>query len=163
MSEPVQKPPMPDAVWAVTQVVPSPQLAIAEKQAHFGLRWQVTPVLYSFGAHRGTSPWRALIVEPALRQSGSIEAFASPEYLAIGDSAPGRWSVRLGTRAYFPLVEHGEYLSMSLGTSYSTFAGGGVGYEGGVYVFFGVFGIQVTYSPSPMQPPLIVTLRFRYF
>ncbi len=163
MSEPVQKPPMPDAAWAIAQTIPSPEIAIAEKQAYFGLRWQVTPVLYAFNTHRGARPWRAFIAEPGIRQAGSIEAFASPEYLAIGSSAPGRWSLRLGTRAYFPVLEHGEYLSFSLGTSYSTFAGGGVGYEGGVYVLFGVLGIQVTYSPSPLQPPVIVTLRFRYF
>ena len=152
---------MPDAVWAVAQIVPSPEIVVAENVAHFGLRWQVTPILYSFGIHRGQSPWRAFIAEPFVRQVGSIEGYVSPEY--VSGQGGDMFSLRFGTRAYFPLLSHGEYLSVSLGTSYSTFASGGVGYELGAYVLFGIFGVQLTTSPTPGQPSWIATLRFRYF
>lgn len=73
--------PLPDAAWAITQLVPSPEIAVGgeERGAQVGLRWQVTPVLYSFGVNRRKSPWRAFIAEPMVRQGGSVEAYVSPD------------------------------------------------------------------------------------
>jgi hypothetical protein len=165
--------PLPDVVWLATQAIPSPEIVTGvrgrgggspeeEPGAHFGMRWQFTPLLYSFGVHRRASHFRAIVVEPFVRQVGSVELFLSPEYLAA-EHAADRWSLRLGTRSYFPIASRGEYLSISIGTSYSTLRGGGVGYEVGAYTLFGLFGAQITYSPSPSAPTCIVTLRVRYF
>jgi hypothetical protein len=152
--------------WLVTQLVPSPEIAVGSQGAYFGMRWQLTPLLYSWGIHRGLSPWRAFIVEPNVRQSGSIELFFTPEYVATGASFADSWIPRAGARAYFPLVEHGEYLSASIGASYFYFAGqSAAAYEAGLYVLFGVLGVQVTATPTPSAAPVatIATLRVRYF
>jgi hypothetical protein len=165
--------PLPDIVWLATQAIPSPEVATGsrggsaaapplEGGAHFGMRWQITPFLYAFGVHRDAHPFRAFIVEPFVRQVGSIELFLSPEYLAT-DRETSRFSLRAGVRSYFAVASRGEYLSVSLGSSYSTMAGGSVGYEVGAYTLFGVLGLQLTYSPSREAPTCIGTLRFRYF
>lgn len=154
-------------LWFATQLVPSPEIAAAHDGVLSGLRWQVTPLSWSFGVHRGVSPLRTLVVEPMVRHSGSVELFASPEYLALRDTA-GRegdqWFLRPGIRAYFPLAQRGEYLSCSLGTSYAWGAvRSGPAWEAGVYTLFGVFGLQVTYSPAHEPADVIATLSVRYF
>lgn len=152
------------AIWIVTQLLPSPGVAGVHGVATFDMRWQVTPLLYSFGIHRGASPLRAFVVEPFVRHVGSIEAYVSPEYLARGEAAADRWILRPGIRAYFPLVERGEYLSCSVGTSYAALAGhGGVAYEAGIYTLFGVVGLQATYAPAREPADWITTLSIRYF
>ncbi len=162
--------------WVATQLVPSPELAYGTDSAHgadglehpsqarFGMRWQVTPLLWSWGTHRGLSPWRFLVVEPNVRNSGSIELFATPEYVWYGSSFADGWIARGGVRAYFPLVEHGEYLSCSAGASAFAFAGkAGAAGEVGAYALFGTVGLQVTVSPSAAPIATIATLRLRYF
>ena len=67
-------------------------------------------------------------------------------------------------RSYFPLVEHGEYLSVSVGASSFVFAGQwGAAYEAGVYALFGTVGLQLTVTPSVAPIATIATLRLRYF
>lgn len=155
----------PTLAWGLTQLVPSPELAGGRHAGpRFGLRWQVTPLLYSWGIHRGLSPWRFLVAEPLVRQSGSIELYLTPEwfpgYRAIGDG----WMARTGVRTYLPLVAHGEYLSTSIGASYFYFDGRkGAAFEAGLYALFGVVGVQITGSPSPGPFAWIATLRLRYF
>ena len=150
--------------WIATQLVPSPELAYGGGSARFGLRWQVTPLLFSWGIHRGLSPWRFLVVEPYVRQSGSVEAYVTPEYFVYGSKFADGWVPRAGVRSYFPLIEHGEYLSVSVGTSYFALAGqSGVAYEAGAYVLFGTVGVQVTVAPSGGPLAAIATLRLRYF
>jgi hypothetical protein len=150
--------------WLVAQLVPSPSIAGAHGGALFGARWQVTPLLYSFGVHRGTPPLRTFMVEPLVRHSGSIEAYVSPEYLARDGGADERWLVRPGIRAYFPLAERGDALSCSIGTSYALLRGhSGVAYEAGLYTLYGVLGVQLTYAPAREPADWIATLSFRYF
>jgi hypothetical protein len=166
--------PRPTLIWLLTQVIPSPEVAVGEGPApsggipptwtaRFGLRWQITPVLYSFGLNPRVSPWRSLVVEPLVRQSGSIEAFVSPELFT--GSLFATPMVRAGVRSYFPLVAKGEELSISLGSSVTYMNGvTGIGYELGAYVLYGVVGVQVTYAPEPSSPVAwITTLRIRYF
>lgn len=156
----------PAILWVATQLVPSPEIAAAHGEAHFGMRWQVTPLLYSFGVHRGAPPFRAFMAEPVLRNSGSIELFVSPEYIALNGGASDRWFLRPGMRAYFPLAERGDYLSCSIGTSYvvaDTHARSGVAYEAGLYTFFGGLGLQLTYSPTREPADWIATISIRYF
>ncbi len=156
--------PTPTLAWGVMQLLPSPGVLAGPDGAHFSMRWQVTPLLYSFGIHRGLSPWRVGVVEPLLRQGGSIELFASPEYAAVGDAFASRWLFRGGVRSYFPLLSEGETLSASLGSGVTVQRGEvGATYEAGVYTLFGVFGLQVGYTPRFDAGRFFVTLRLRYF
>jgi hypothetical protein len=151
-------------LWLLAQLVPSPELAFGDGVTRYGMRWQFTPILYSFGIHRDLSPWRVLVVEPIVRQSGSVELFFGPEFIANGGNFAKGWFLRVGVRSYFPLVERGEYLSVSLGASYFDFDGrGGAAYEVGAYVLYGIVGVQATWAPGGGPAATIATLRLRYF
>ena len=154
----------PTIPWVLTQLVPSPELAYGGDVARYGMRWQVTPVLYSWGINRKLSPWRFFVAEPVVRQSGSIEIYFSPEYLFYGGGFSDGWMWRGGVRSYFPIVERGEYLSLSVGASELAFAGqAGAAIEGGAYVLYGILGAQITYCPSIAPVRWIATMRIRYF
>lgn len=154
----------PTPLWLAAQLAPSPELAYGDSGARFGLRWQLTPLLYSFGTNRRLSPWRAIVVEPLVRQSGSIELFLSPEYIVRGPTFGDGWLWRAGVRTYLPVIERGDYLSVSFGASCYAFAGGtGASYEIGAYVLFGIVGVQLTVSPRSGPAQTIATLRLRYF
>ncbi len=149
-------------LWFATQLIPSPIIAAEGRQARFGLRWQVTPLLYSWGINRKLSGWRVLVVEPLVRHMGSVEFYASPE-IYVGSEVIAL--LRPGMRAYLPLVEHGEYLSASLGVSYQRAQGHDrAAIEIGLYALYGTLGIQVTHAPGPTQPlHTMVSLSLRYF
>ncbi|AGP42406.1 hypothetical protein [Sorangium cellulosum] len=150
--------------WLLVQLVPSPELWIGPGEAHFGVRWQVTPLLYSFGMNRKLSPWRAFVVEPLTRHAGSLELFGAPEYIARPGAFGERWIFRGGVRAYFPLLHRGDYLSCSLGGS-AIYARErlGASYEAGVYTLFGALGAQVTTTPTAALRSTTITLSIRYF
>lgn len=152
-------------LWLATQLVPSPQWFLLDHDGlRFGMRWQATPVLYSFGINRKLSPWRWFIVEPYVRQSGSIELFCSPEYVNLGSIGYPSWLFRTGVRGYFPLWQHGEYLSASGAASYTTMgAARGVGYEAGIYAFAGIIGLQTTFTPVFTDARWSFSIRVRYF
>ncbi len=144
--------------WALLQLVPSPELGIGDDGASFGLRWQLTPVLYSFATDPRLDRFRWFQVEPIVRQSGSIELYVSPEYLA------SRFGGRAGLRSYFGLIGRGDQLSVSIGSSYFRLgADDGVSYEAGAYILFGSLGFQLTYSPGFEAASWVLTLRLRYF
>jgi hypothetical protein len=164
----------PSLAWAVLQMIPSPQMAFG-RQRHidadgtvhhglptaFGLRWQLTPILWSFGMNRRQSPWRLFVVDPLARQSGSVELFTVFDYFGGDVDA---LLVRPGARVYLPLVHRGEYLSVSLGTSvYRSTGLFRVAYETGIYTLSGFLGLQVTAAPSHQPLALITTIRIRYF
>jgi len=150
--------------WALMQLLPSPELGLGQEGALFGLRWQLTPVLYSFATDARLSRWRWLLAEPIVRQSGSIELFASPEYLALDGGVAARFGVRAGLRAYFGLIGRGDQLSVSVGSAYHHFRDEqGISYEAGAYVLFGALGLVLTYSPGFEQATWVTTLRLRYF
>jgi hypothetical protein len=148
--------------WTVTQLVPSPLLVTSSHHVGAGVRWQVTPVLYSFGvtAH----PWRAFVVPPSVRHSGSVELFGSPEWACCAPTGNSSWLGRVGSRVYLPLVERGEALSWSFGGSYYRASShGGAAAELGIYTLYGVFGITVTVSPALARREVITALSVRYF
>lgn len=165
---------VPTAEWALTQLIPSPEVAFGrqreidvagnvEKGIHpaFGLRWQLTPVLWSFGVHRRQSRWRSFIVDPIARQSGSIELSQTFEY--VGGHID-RVLVRPGLRVYLPLSHRGEYVSTSLGTSVYRFDGDlRVAYDVGIYFLSGFFGFQATVAPTHDPLAAIATFRIRNF
>ncbi|WP_437278955.1 hypothetical protein WME90_48420 [Sorangium sp. So ce375] len=154
----------PTLSWLLVQLVPSPELWIGPGETRFGFRWQVTPLLYSFGINRKLSPWRAFIAEPLTRHAGSIELFGSPAYIAHPGPFAESWLIRGGVRAYFPLLDGGDYLSCSLGGS-ALFAREQVAasYEAGIYTLFGALGVQVTATPTAALRSTTITLSIRYF
>ncbi len=166
VDEKITKPkPYPTLMWLSTQLIPSPELIFRKSgSARLGMRWQITPLLYSFGINKRLSPWRYLVVEPMVRQNGSIELFFTPEWVNLTEKFSTNWLFRGGLRLYFPLYRYGEYLSGSLATSYYNYNGQqGLSYEGGIYIFFGILGLQASYSPDMTDTPWILTLRLRYF
>jgi hypothetical protein len=149
--------PAPTIPWTLAQVVPSPQVAFGNGAA-FGLRWQLTPFLYSWGIHRSAPrKWRSFIVEPPMRHSGSFELFGGPEWLnGVG------WFGRAGARSYFPVVDRGEALAISIGTSaWTNGHSGGPSLEIGAHVLFGVFAVLLTQSPRFREGEWIATLQVR--
>jgi len=157
--------PYPSGLWIATQFVPSPELVSTDDAGlRFGLRWQVTPLLYSFAINRRLNPWRFFVAEPIVRQNGSLEWYLTPEWLNLTGRFETNWLFRSGLRVYIPIYRYGEYLSASFSASYYNFNGlQGVSYEAGIYIFFGILGLQATYSPGMTDAPWIVTLRLRYF
>jgi hypothetical protein len=159
--------------WFVFQLVPSPELAFGrerhidptgavDKSIHtdFGLRWELTPFLWSFGVHRKQVRWRSFVVDPIARQSGSLELSTGIEYIAGDVNAV---ILRPGLRVYLPVAQRGEYVSVSLGTSAYRFDGLRVAYDAGVYFLSGFLGFQVTVAPTHAPLAAITTFRIRYF
>jgi hypothetical protein len=94
--------------WALLQLIPSPELGWGEDGARFGLRWQLTPVLYSFATDARLDRFRWFIAEPIVRHSGSLEVFLSPEYLALDGGAAARVGGPGGLSPYQGLQGRGE-------------------------------------------------------
>lgn len=148
-------------VWSVAQLVPSPLLVIGTHHAGGGLRWQLTPLLYSFGI--AERPWRTFLVAPIARHSGSIELHISPEWACCAPQPHHSWLVRAGLRLYLPLLEHGEQLSWSLGGSYYRADSAGGSADLGLYTFNGVLGLNVTVSPWLARRELVTALTLRLY
>ena len=146
--EPYDPHPRPTIPWLVTQLVPSPELSFGDGSTHFGVRWQVTPILWSFGMHRKLSPWRFFVVEPLTRTSGSLEAFVTPEIIDLGKRPDDLFVLRPGLRVTLPIVERGDYLAVSFASG-PWIHDGDVGsyFEWSAYTFFGFLGLQFTMSP----------------
>jgi len=160
--------PYPTLPWFLLQFLPSPEVAVgrvhdpnASTEAAFGMRWQVTPLLWSWGTNRRVSRWRTFVVDPLARHAGSLELSGAVEYF-FGNV--DRAILRPGVRAYFPVAQRGEYLSVSLGTSTYVYDDKArVAYDVGAYVLYGLFGIQATIAPENGPLTAIGTFRIRYF
>ena len=154
----------PNLPWLAGQLVPSPEWLIDDDGARFGARWQVTPLLYSFGIDPRLSPWRVLVAEPVVRYAGSIELYGSPTYLAGGGAVADRWILRAGLRAYFPLLHRGEYLACSIGSALLHHRDqAGASYEAGLYTLFGFLGLQAAFVPTRGLRSTSLTLNVRVF
>jgi len=152
-------------IWAAAQLIPSPELVIGKRHVGGGLRWQLTPVLYSFGI--AERPLRTFLISPIARHSGSIELHVSPEWACCAANEQSGWLVRAGLRLYLPLLEHGEKLSWSVGGSYYHAAGGnsrnGAAADLGLFTFNGAFGLNLTVSPWLSRREVITTFAIRLF
>jgi hypothetical protein len=155
-----EKPVTEILTWTLIQVIPSPSFYQDNNgnnsRLQFGLKWNITPLSYSFNANKLASKWSFFEVNPLRRHAGSVELFAQPEWTTSDYEYADlkRFSISPGIRFYAPLVEYGEYLSCSLGLKYSvrqsrsgddkdTF-----GLEFGAYSFFGIAGFNFTYNFS---------------
>ena len=149
----------PGQEWYFLQLLPSPGFKIGASSASF--RWQLTPLLYSWGVHPRISPWRFGITEPLTRVSGSIEFPLQIGYAPTPISTQWHWSV--GARAYFPVAEYGEGWSLSLGAFRSQKANqSGWTTEAGAWFLFGFFGFTAAYTPNLPSEEWAFHFRIRY-
>jgi len=167
-AKPVDTPPpstspvLAGGIWAIAQLVPAPLLVLSSDHVGGGVRWQITPFVYSFGV--AARPVRAFVVDPVARHSGAVELYASPEWVCCAPNDGTGWIARGGARIYLPVVGRGESLTWSLGGSYyRASGGGGASIETGLYVLFGTFGLTVTASPALARREIITALTIRYF
>lgn len=150
-------------LWAVLQLIPSPEMVIWKDELRFGARWQVTPLLYSFGRSRRLSPWRSFLVEPVFRHSGSLEVYFSPAYVS-GARLRDNWVLRAGLRGYFPLLHKGDYLSGSFGSALIISDGKvGTGLDAGLHTLGGFFGLRVGHGISPGLRITNIAMEIRIF
>jgi hypothetical protein len=160
--EPRVSPTAAVGVWAAMQLVPSPLFVVGTGNAGGGVRWQVTPFVYSFGV--AAKPVRAFIVEPVARHTGAIELYGSPEWACCAPNDRSSWMARAGVRLYVPLVGRGESLSGSFGASYYRASGDdGFSAEVGAYALFGMIGLTLTFSPTLEGRETMLALALRYF
>lgn len=150
------------AVWFATQLIPSPLLAYGSGAVHPGMRWQITPLVLSFGV--AAKPVRTFFVAPIARYGGSVELYVSPEYIGNAPNDATGWVARFGSRLYLPVAGKGESFAWSLGGSYYRASGGdGFAMELGAYWLFGLFGFTVTVAPQMAQREIISAFQIRYF
>ncbi|MEM9074428.1 MAG: hypothetical protein AAGE52_38395 [Myxococcota bacterium] len=151
----------PSLLWTGAQLLPSVDVSFGDS-TRAGLHWQVTPLLWSWGMNRQLSPWRAFVAEPLTRQNGSLELFVAPG-VTFGETTTA--SLRTGLRAYIPLVEHGEGMSISFGAGYARYRKqNAAALEVGAYFLFGVLGLQLTYLVNAdIRRTVIASIRLRYF
>lgn len=149
------------ALWSVMQLVPSP-LIVADPHAFgAGLRWQVTPLVLSFGVEE--RPVRWFIVEPVARHSGGLEIYVSPEWTRCAESSDSGWLARIGARVYLPVAGRGESAAASLGASY-VYENGRHHAAGelGVWTLSSMVGFTATLAPTMERRALIFVLNLRY-
>ncbi len=146
------------STWTMIQTIPSPVFYqdknSNESRLQLGLRWNISPVNYSFNANPLVSPISVFKVNPVRRFGGSIEIFSQPEWLMNENqfSDLKRFSLSNGIRLYLPAIESGEYLAFSIAGKYKIRkdkSGSGTNCfsaEAGIYSFFGILGIQFNYN-----------------
>ncbi len=151
--------------WLAGQLLPNPQWVWSDEgQSTFGLRWAITPLLWSFAVDKRLNRWRTLTAETLVRHRGSLELLVMPEWIPILDDFADQWLLRAGPRLYLPLHHRGEYASMSLGGSYHWFHGEqGVSAEVGIYTLLGILGLVGTWSPMLTDARWTVTLNVQLF
>jgi hypothetical protein len=84
-------------IWTAAQLIPSPLLVAGKQHVGGRLRWQVTPLLYSFGI--AERPLRYFFVAPIARHSGSVELHASEPRAAASRISHSRRAGRVPRRA----------------------------------------------------------------
>jgi hypothetical protein len=154
--------PVAGLLWGVSQLIPSPLMATDGHVVQGGMRWQLTPLLYSFGV--AARPWRSFVVAPMARLSSSLELFVSPEWTCCAAGDRDGFVARAGLRSYVPLLGHGETLALSLGGAYWRHtAAGGPSFDVGLHTLFGTLGLVATASPGLAGRQFSLALAIRYF
>jgi hypothetical protein len=150
------------ALWGALQLIPSPLLIAGTNGVGGGARWQVTPLVYSFGV--AERPLRHFVVAPVARHSGAVEIYGSPEWTCCVRSGQSGWLGRAGARLYLPVIGRGESLSLSLGGSYTyeNRRHGGAA-ELGLYGMSSIIGISLTVAPWLLWREVILGLALHCF
>ena len=160
--------------WTLLQAVPSPVLNQdaneTDSRLSFGLRWNIVPINFSFNANKFVSPVQFFMVNPVRRYTGSIELFVQPEVSTAGFDYAGydNFAVGTGLRYTFPINHYGEHLAGSIGAKWNyRHSGTGAdkeyyGIEGGLYILYGIFGIQGNYNFND-RTRYNISLNFKYF
>lgn len=160
--------------WTLLQAVPSPMYNHdaneSDGRLSFGLKWQVVPVNFSFNANKYVSPVQFFMVNPVRRFSGSVELFAQPEVSTAGFDFAGydNFGISSGLRFTFPIKHYGEHLAGSLGAKWfhrNSESGSEEDYfgiEGGLYVLYGIFGLQGSYNFN-RNSTYSISLNFKYY
>lgn len=150
--------------WATLQLLPSAGVVVAEGQPSLALEWQLTPLLWSHAMDPRLSPWRSFVVEPVVRQSGSLELFIAPQFWPSWQPGPQRWGSKLGLRTTVPVLHRGEYLAWSVASGYFWFRDDqGAMLETGAHIFFGVLGLTAGVNLGQRQVTLQSMLKVRIF
>lgn len=155
--------PASEILWPLLQLVPSPEITFGDGRVSGGLRWELSPFLYSFGLREPRTRVRAFFVPPSARFTGSLELVGSAEY-APGPPETSDWVGRLGVRVNVPLVDRGEALALSVGTA--AFLNDGhvrPSFDMALLTLFGTCGVRATFSPELAGRQVIVTLALRFF
>jgi hypothetical protein len=152
-------------LWAIVQLVPSFQLAYAEQEGvTWGLRWQTSPLLVSWGTHPALQPFRMFPAEPLVRYSGSAELFVTAEYFHLEGAAYERLMFRAGMRAHVPIHHRGENVAWSLGAAYARMGPDhGPSFETGIHILSGVVSLSVVVTPWHRRTRGALVLGLRYF
>lgn len=149
------------ALWSVLQLVPSPLIVADPNAFGGGVRWQITPFMVSFGV--AERPLRLFIIEPVARHSGGVEFYASPEWTCCAPGSDSGWLVRLGSRAYLPIVGRGDSAAVSFGGNYvyeneRHHAAG----ELGLWTLSAIVGLTATLAPTMQGRLLVFGFNLRY-
>jgi hypothetical protein len=149
-------------LWGAMQLLPSPLLVTGGHGVAGGVRWQLTPLLYSFGITE--RPVRAFIAAPVARHSGAFELYVSPEWACCASGGDSSWLGRVGARVYVPAIGRGESLAVSVGGSYyyENHRHGGAA-ELGVYGLSSLIGLSVTVAPRLIDREVILALTLHLF
>jgi hypothetical protein len=160
--------------WTVLQTIPAITFNSDNNDNNTriitGVRWNVTPVNFSFNANEYVSPVQFFIVNPVRRLGGSVELFVQPEYTLANYNYSNlkRFSFTTGTRLFIPLEETGENLAVSIGGKYSlrqtkeSSENNTSGIELGLYTFFGILGVKFDYNFNKNNR-YNISLNFKYF
>lgn len=149
-------------IWTAAQLVPSPLVVVGPTGLRGGARFQITPLLYSFGV--AARPLRSFVIEPVARHTGAVELFLSPEWACCAPRDESSWLARAGARVYLPMVLRGESLSASFGGSYYVAKPrGGAAVELGIYTLSSILGFTLTVAPRLEGREVIGALSLHYY
>ncbi len=160
--------------WSLLQTIPSPVLFQDSngKDAHvlFGLRWQIVPVNISFRTNKFISPFQFFKINPVRKFTGSIELFVQPELTTseFRYADLSKFGISTGSRITIPVLGDGQNVSVSLGGKYNyrkDFSGGNdhyFGIETGVYIIYGILGVQFDYN-FDKRTKYNIGFYFKYF
>jgi len=144
--------------WTLLQAVPSfgfvQDANSNDARIQLALKWNITPVNFSFTANKYVSPFQFFMINPVRRNTGSIEIFIQPELATASYSYNNfnKFGLSTGTRLILPVSEMGENISASIGGKYNyrNLNSGekyqSFGIEAGIYFIAGIVGFQAGYN-----------------
>ena len=160
--------------WTILQLIPNPAFIQETDKDNarllFALRWEVTPINYSFSANKFISPLQFFKINPVRRFAGSAELFVQPEWTTgnFKYASFDRFGVSSGIRIVLPLREKGESLAFSIGAKanyrkdYISNDNTFIGVEEGIYFLGGMVGLQLNQNFSS-QTKYNFSLYIKYF